>query len=716
MSSPSLIQLVQLPAYRIDPMNSSLRLPASLFLSLCLFSATALGQQKAFPTHWGEPPAIQTRDLRPLPGGFGQGSSTLAAWIQQNLDRDTAAGDGSPTRPVSEKPRIEPRGSNGDGSIDVGGDLRVWHKVTLTLDGPYAHEQDNEPNAFTDYRLSAVFRHEDGTQYEVPGYFAADGDAANSSSESGTKWRVHFAPDRTGAWEYEIRFHTGKLAAFSDGGNAVEPLNGKTGRFVIAESNKSGRDLRAHGRLRYVGKHYLQFAGTGQYFLKVGADAPETLLAYADFDGTLATNPKKSPLKTWQPHVKDWSDGDPTWQNGKGKGLVGAINYLSGKGCNAFSFLTYNAGGDGDNVWPFIQRDDKLHYDCSKLDQWGIVFDHGCSKGMYLHFKMQETENDDHNKGKNGRFVAESLDGGNLGTQRKLYCRELIARFGHNLALNWNLGEENTQSTQQQNAMIDYLAELDPYDHPIVVHTFPDQQDKVYRPLLGQASKLAGASLQNSDITTTHVQTVKWVQASAEAGKPWVVAFDESGSAAHGQCPDLGYKGFDGRDRSGKMIYTENEVRKQTLWGTLMAGGAGCEYYFGYQFPENDLLCEDWRSRDRSWDYCRIAIDFFHQNEIPFWEMTNQDGLVENPQHGNDKYCFAKTNETYLIYLANGGAASVDLGEAQGDFQVRWYDPRRGGELQTGSVARVSAGDRVELGSPPNDEQEDWLVMLRKVD
>lgn len=43
---------------------------------------------KAFPAHWGEPPRRQTRDLRPLPGGFGRGSGTLAKWIQMNLDRD----------------------------------------------------------------------------------------------------------------------------------------------------------------------------------------------------------------------------------------------------------------------------------------------------------------------------------------------------------------------------------------------------------------------------------------------------------------------------------------------------------------------------------------------------------------------------------------------------------------------------------------------------
>ena len=43
---------------------------------------------KAYPAHWGAPPLRQTRDLRPLPGGYGRGSSTLGRWIQKNLDRD----------------------------------------------------------------------------------------------------------------------------------------------------------------------------------------------------------------------------------------------------------------------------------------------------------------------------------------------------------------------------------------------------------------------------------------------------------------------------------------------------------------------------------------------------------------------------------------------------------------------------------------------------
>ena len=43
---------------------------------------------KKFPSHWGEPPRIQTRDLRELPGGYGFGSSTLANWINLNMKKD----------------------------------------------------------------------------------------------------------------------------------------------------------------------------------------------------------------------------------------------------------------------------------------------------------------------------------------------------------------------------------------------------------------------------------------------------------------------------------------------------------------------------------------------------------------------------------------------------------------------------------------------------
>jgi hypothetical protein len=534
-------------------------------------------------------------------------------------------------------------------------------------------------------------------------------------------WRAHVSPDKPGRWSYRVEFFRGERAALDGGGTAFAPFDGKTGTFDVAQSDKAGRDFRGKGRLRYVGGHYLQFAGDGEYFLKAGPDAPETLLACVYIDGTApglkqpARKGEAEPtqaLKTWAPHLPDWRPGDPEWRGGKGRGLIGALNYLAGKGVNEFSFLTYNAGGDGDNVWPFVERTAKLHYDCSKLDQWGRVFDHATRLGLFLHFKLQENESDDHRRGQARQpiEIPEALDGGALGPERKLYVREILARFGHALALNWNLGEENTQSPEEQREMAQYIADLDPYDHPVVVHTFPQDQDRVYPSLLGKQSALAGASLQNP-WSTAHARTLRWRNESAQAGKPWVVCNDEQNPASLGVPPDPGYKGFDGRAVEGERSYDLHDIRKATLWGTLLAGGAGVEYYFGYRLPENDLVCEDFRSRDQSWDYCRIALEFFHTRKIPFWEMQNADALVGNPRHDNSRYCFAKPGEVYLVYLPSGGAAELQLdsGGAAQTYLVHWFNPRTGGAPQPGGTLR--AGETAKLVAPSND---DWLAWVKR--
>jgi len=600
------------------------------------------------------------------------------------------------SKEAAKKETVESK--DGKGEVAISGELKQWHKITLTLDGPFAAETDMRPNPFTDYRMTVTFTHESGSpSYQVPAYFAADGSAGETSASEGNKWRAHLSPDKTGKWNYKISFLKGAMVATADMPwmKTLVPFD--------------GRDFRAKGRLEYVGKHHLQFRGTGEFFYKAGSDAPETLLGYEDFDNTVAMK-SKVPLKKLTAHLQDYKPGDPTWKNGKGKALIGAINYLAGKGVNAFSFLTYNAGGDGDNVWPFVSRNEKFNYDCSKLDQWQMVFDHGQSKGMYLHFKTQETENDDNAKGHDQGFerIDESLDGGDLGPERRLYYRELIARFGYLLALNWNLGEENTQSIENRKAMSNYFFRNDPYKHNIVIHSFPNEQDKVYTPLLGKNSELTGVSLQNS-WDAVFKQTLKWVSESDAAGKPWVVANDEQNSAAKGVPPDPGYIGFD----ASKVGYSIDDIRKQTLWGNIMAGGAGVEYYFGYQLPENDLVMEDYRSRDKSWDYCRIAINFLNDTKIPFQDMKNADALIGNTTASKDKHCLAKTGEIYVVQLAYVNTSTLDLTACSDTFTVEWFNPVTGGKLLKGSVKSVKGGKVSDLGKAPF-AANDWIVLIRK--
>ncbi len=578
----------------------------------------------------------------------------------------------------------DPPANPGTGEVTLDGELKKWHKITLSFDGPSHSETDVNPNPFMDYRLMVTFTN--GTKsYNVPGYFATDGNAAESSAQSGNIWRVHFTPDATGTWNWEANYRIGQGIAVISGdedGKPVPPIDGKSGSFTISDTDKTGRDLRAKGRLEYVGGHYLRFAETGEYFLKGGPDAPENFLAYEDFDNTPDNGDRR---KSWAPHAGDWNTGDPAWKENLGTEIIGAVNYLASEGLNAFSFLTLSVSGDDKNIFPWVTEGGQQHFDASKLDQWGIVFDHAMEKGMYLHFKTQETENE------------LLLDNGNVGTNRKLYYRELIARYGYHLALNWNLGEENSDQTDQQRKdMAAYISSIDPYHHHIVIHTYPGEQDEIYTPLLGDKSLLTGASVQTG-WNNVYASTAKWVTKSAAAGKKWVVANDEQGGANIG-VPDDTYAGSP----------SINDIRKQVLWGNLMAGGAGVEYYFGYSLPHSDLSAQDYRSRDQSWDYVRYALQFFSDNQIPFWTMDAHNELIA----GNaDAWNFANPGEIYVIYLREGGTVSLQLDNDE-NYHIKWFNPRTGGVLKDGSVTSVSGTGNHSLGEAPAEKSSDWVVLV----
>jgi len=657
---------------------------------------------------------------------------------------------------------------------EITGELRQWHKVTLVIDGPRASQfgqtllvADEEnatfnldvrpnagppgrlgfmhPNPYLDYRMTVTFRHESGEPvYQVPGYFAADGNAAESGSTSGNKWKAHLSPDKTGLWEWEVSFVAGVDVSIDaeKTGRPYKPYDGMKGTFEVGQTDKDSPDFRSKGRLAYVGQRYLQFKGTGEYFLKAGTDAPETLLAYADFDGTMTMHVPGNRgwvgpdnghgLHEYAPHIRDWKQGDPTWRGNKGKGLIGAINYLSSRGLNALSFMTYTGGGDGENVWPWVSRNEKLHFDVSKLDQWEIVFGHAQKMGLFLNFKFQEQENDSgwpHRAGLSpNTIVPESMDGGALGKERKLYTRELIARFGHHLALNWNLGEETQMRPERIQQWSRYIQQLDPYKHHMVIHTLGSSlgHDNTYPYLTGDQSAITGPSMQTQRYRDAHAFTLRWIRASKEAGKPWAVSYDEQGNGWWGVPADPGFEdwdkelGFDSLDDESMdiggtgEIADIHEIRKYEMWPHYMAGGFGIELYFGYRPVHNDLDAEDFRSRERSWGYASNILEFFHVNMVPYWEMENHNILVGNEKDDNSKYCFAQPGEIYLVYLPEGGSTSLDLRSVSGSFSVRWYDPRNGGKLQKGSLETLIGGDMGEIGMAPSLPNEDWLVVIRR--
>lgn len=566
--------------------------------------------------------------------------------------------------------------------VRVDGELKQWHRLTLTFEGPAASE-DATPNPFRDYRMNVVFTHtRSGKKLNVPGYFAADGNAAETSAKAGDRWRAHFLPVEAGEWKYTASFRAGTDVAIS-----ADPAAGKATAFDGASGSLRIAAVKSRGLLRYTGGHYLQFAGTGEYFLKGGADSPENFLAYEEFDDTRDADADSGSYKAvgtfihkYAPHVKDWKNGDPVWKGGKGKGIIGALNYLAGKGMNSVYFLTYNVdGGDGRDTWMWTDEKSRDRFDVSKLDQWEIVFSHMDRLGLMLHVVTQETEND------------RRLGGGpGLNPVRRLYLRELAARFSHHPALLWNLGEENNTPDSDRKDIARYIRSQDAYEHPVTVHTKNNKALTFYDGILGDPF-FEATSIQG-EMKNYNAEAVALRKRSLEAGRKWAIFGDEQAPASHGVLPD-------GDDPD------HNIPRKFGLWGNLMGGGAGVEWYFGAKFAHMDINCEDWRSRDRLWDMTRHALRFFHQN-LRFWEMEPANDLAPGA------FVLAKANSVYAVYFPDGGGGTVKLGE--GAYRVKWYNPRSGGALRDGTVKTVKGPGVVAIGAPPEDASKDWVALIRR--
>ncbi|GAA0726064.1 hypothetical protein GCM10009430_32630 [Aquimarina litoralis] len=564
--------------------------------------------------------------------------------------------------------------SNENVSATIAGEKRKFHKITLTWNGPNTNEKKE---TFADYRLNVTFKSPSNKTYVVPGYFAADGNAKNTSSSTGNKWRCHFLPQETGTYQYTVSFKKGKNIAASLDPNAGSPtsFHGNSGTFQINNTNKNGKDFRSKGKLSYANQHFLKW-NNGEYFLKFGANSPEVFLEYNDFDGTPSD-------RTYDAHRNDWNNSDGSWKNGKGKNILGVVNYLSNQDINSNYFLTMNAYGDGKNAFPWTGKDNFYNYDVSKLDQWQFVFDHMMKKGLMVHFQLTERENQNY---------FEFAEGGDFAISRKIYYRELVARFGYLNAITWDIGEENgwkfnnqrgkPNTTAQRKSFADYLKKIIPYNDHIVIHNYPPID--IFTPLLGNSSYSGIAYQDDVDEKNGHDKVLSWINKSKQAGRKWVVSYDEPYT---------------------KELVNKNAFRKDAIWASITAGAAGVEFYMGGGF---DLRVQNYREYSDYWKYLRNAKLFFKNNNIKYNLFKASDNIVSRG------WCLSKNNNEYILYLKSGGSSEINL--PSGEFSIKWYDPREGGNLKNGSKRSVTGGNRVSIGTAPNNTNNDWVIYIKKTD
>ena len=437
------------------------------------------------------------------------------------------------------------------------GEQRQWHRMDITFNGPSTSETAS-PNPFLQYRLQVIFT-QSNQRFNVPGYYAGDG----NGGPSGNKWRVHFAPPTTGTWSYVASFRKGTNINISTDPNAGTPtsFDGESGSFDVAASNKSGSDFRSpdKGLLKNRGDHYLTFA-SGTPWVKGGPNIPENFLSR------------------------------PFTAHG---GRIGALDFIASYGANSIYFLPNNIGGDGDDVWPYIEKyaTDELavRFDTAKLDGWEELFLHAESKGIFLHFVFAETEVDNENY----------HDNGSLGIERKLFYRHFIARYGHHNGVEWNIGEENDYGTTKRKQFASWIKDVDPYDHPVTTHTNINAYES-YNDLLGDAN-FDMTSFQGRASSVEMANLINdWRERSRNAGAPWAISFDEPQRIENSKTDQVSGYAYGRRDK---------------MWPVYMAGGAGFEWFIqnkggGFSL---DQTIDDYREMDVALEWTGYALDFLRQ-------------------------------------------------------------------------------------------------------
>ena len=574
--------------------------------------------------------------------------------------------------------------------VTINGTLSKWHPLTIDVTGATnpLGERLNAPNPFLDFRFDVTFTSPADETFTVPGFFAGDG----KGNGIGDVWRARFSPNQAGQWSYEISFRSGKDVSVSDTAGTALPIDGTSGVFNITPQSDADDGFLKYGRLEYIGDHYLKFAD-GPHWIKGGIDSPENFFGYAGFDDTVdnpggaSTGTLLNGVHHYTSHIADWRNGDPLFDNSQtpeaAKGIIGAVNYLASEGVNSLYFLPMNLGGDGRETYPFIGTNDTFyvstHYDISKLYQWNIVLNHMQNQGIAAHMVLAETE-----AGNSNWF-----DDGELGIERKLFYREMIARFSYLLALKWNLSEESRFGAERHKAFAGYIKSLDWAKHPVAVHTHLNKPEADYEPILGD-STFDASSIQFSPANAnTFVET--WRQRTADAGRPWVIDMDEVGSAL-----------------TGLTDTNADTLRRSVLYPVYFSGG-NIEWYFGYHpLPlGGDMRTEDFRTRESMYRYMRYAREMM-QEQLPFWEMLPADELHSTP----GAQVFAKAADTYAVYLADARQSGT-LTVAPGTYRQRWFNPRSG--LFEGTATTVSASSQnpdLTLGSAPNTQGQDWVILM----
>jgi len=346
------------------------------------------------------------------------------------------------------------------------------------------------------------------------------------------------------------------------------------------------------------------------------------------------------------------------------------VSKVSQMGINSIYAIANNIDGDRRDTWPWLGGNEAQakansdRFDVAKLQQWEDFFSYIQQKGIVLHFVFND-------------------DSAWRGYDQALYIREMIARFGHNPGIIWNVGEEANEifSDRDQIEFADQIKETDPYHHPVTVHR------KSPWPFLGELS-FDAASIQigdgGADFSATRLMNINSI----------VIEHRERGTQRDHPVPIM-------VDETPRITEVNPEIREkfrnQILYPIILGGGNfELHYWDAYgqngtvSIPDLEILINDMVA-------LRKLLESF---PFPVMQPCNQE--LSNPNN----ICFGESGNIYIIYLPDGGSESIDLSLTAGNFAYSWFDPRTGGVINTGIV---QGSQETSINAP---DERDWVLLL----
>jgi Protein of unknown function (DUF4038)/Domain of unknown function (DUF5060) len=279
------------------------------------------------------------------------------------------------------------------------------------------------------------------------------------------------------------------------------------------------------------------------------------------------------------------------------------------------------------------------------------------------------------------------------GPDERRYYRYCVARFGAFANVMWDLANEyrHFRDDAWAEKMGGLIRSCDPYRHLMSVHGHGDFRFRT-------ASWADFAMYQSWDEHGAYDFLIRCRNEQLATGRPMPQVNEEYGYEDHYPYP-----------WGEKRVWPARtaETRRRLAWEMTMAGASQTTgeranvagmggWITGRGDPEMTMLA----------GYGRMRA-FFEQAE--WWRLDPHPELVRPAGFGSAALCLAEPGRSYVVYLGQGGAASVDL--APGRYHVERFNPRTGA-----STALTEASGGATWTSPQMPDTEDWALRLAKID